>query len=181
MYGPAVRCKRFSSSWHSAVLHQCIRPLSECVVLLAIMDISARAVSLTDLNGQLGHQCSHAPGRPILHLFVSSRRPRRVTGKGLGLRHRLSFQCSRRLGGLSDGCGELVVAASTFGFLINGIETEFLRADGQNPSRTSSLADCLRPATPARLCRFPGIEIRCSPCRFIARAATCQLTDINIA
>jgi hypothetical protein len=27
--------------------------------------------------GQLGHQCSHAPGRPILHLFSSSRRPRR--------------------------------------------------------------------------------------------------------
>jgi hypothetical protein len=26
--------------------------------------------------GQLGHQCSHAPGRPILHLFVSSRRLR---------------------------------------------------------------------------------------------------------
>ncbi len=34
--------------------------------------------------GQLGHQCSHAPGRPILHLFVSSRRPRRVTG-GFGI------------------------------------------------------------------------------------------------
>src|SRR5450631_3458909 len=27
MYGPAVRCKRFSSSWRLAVLHQCIRPL----------------------------------------------------------------------------------------------------------------------------------------------------------
>jgi len=26
----------------------------------------------------LGHQCSHAPGRPILHLFSSSRRPRQV-------------------------------------------------------------------------------------------------------
>src|SRR6266581_5654236 len=37
------------------------------------------------INGQastdhLGHQCSHAPGRPILHLFLSSRRPRRVKG-----------------------------------------------------------------------------------------------------
>src|ERR1700746_511632 len=27
----------------------------------------------------LGHQCSHAPGRPNLHLVSSSRRPRRVT------------------------------------------------------------------------------------------------------
>src|SRR5271167_1699712 len=26
MYGPAVRCKRTSSSWRRAVLHQCIRP-----------------------------------------------------------------------------------------------------------------------------------------------------------
>src|ERR1700681_3479502 len=27
MDGPAARCKRFSSSWRLAVLHQCIRPL----------------------------------------------------------------------------------------------------------------------------------------------------------
>jgi len=27
----------------------------------------------------LGHQCSHAPGRPNLHLVSSSRRPRRAT------------------------------------------------------------------------------------------------------
>ena len=27
MYGPAVRCKRVSSIWRCAVLHQCIRPL----------------------------------------------------------------------------------------------------------------------------------------------------------
>ena len=30
-------------------------------------------------TGHLGHQFSHAPGRPILHLFSSSRRPRQVT------------------------------------------------------------------------------------------------------
>ena len=36
-------------------------------------------------TGHSGHQCSHAPGRPILHLFSSSRRPRRVTGKGSGI------------------------------------------------------------------------------------------------
>jgi hypothetical protein len=34
--------------------------------------------------GQLGHQCSHAPGRPILHLYLSSRRPRRVRVVKLG-------------------------------------------------------------------------------------------------
>ena len=40
-------------------------------MLRAIMDISARAVSLPDRPrvGHSGHQCSHAPGRPILHLI----------------------------------------------------------------------------------------------------------------
>ena len=49
------------------------------VSLLAIMDISARAISLAERprSGHLGHQCSHAPGRPNLHLVSSSRRPRR--------------------------------------------------------------------------------------------------------
>jgi hypothetical protein len=52
-----------------AVLHQCIRPLIGEFVLRAIMGISARAISLADrLSGPCGHQCSHAPGRPILHL-----------------------------------------------------------------------------------------------------------------
>src|SRR5512143_212279 len=50
------------------------------VVLLAIMDISAPAISLADRPrlGHLGHQCSQAPGRPDLHLVSSSRRPRQV-------------------------------------------------------------------------------------------------------
>ena len=53
------------------------------------MDISARAFSLADRprRGHLGHQCSHAPGRPILHLVSSSRRPRRVGI--IGLHHRV--------------------------------------------------------------------------------------------
>jgi hypothetical protein len=33
-------------------------------------------------TGHSGHQCSHAPGRPILHLYLSSRRPRRVKRVG---------------------------------------------------------------------------------------------------
>jgi|SRR5580704_8181329 hypothetical protein len=69
-------------------------------MLPATMDISARATSLAARPrlGHWGHQCSHAPGRPILHLFVASRRPRRVSG----LRHRgfliLLFLC------LCQGC-----------------------------------------------------------------------------
>ena len=45
------------------------------------MDISARAFSLADRPrlDHLGHQCSHAPGRPNLHLVSSSRRPRLET------------------------------------------------------------------------------------------------------
>src|SRR5260370_22643035 len=45
------------------------------------MDISARAFSLPDRPrlGHLGHQCSHALGRPNLHLVSSSRRPRLET------------------------------------------------------------------------------------------------------
>jgi hypothetical protein len=45
------------------------------------MDISARAFSLTDRprSGHVGHQCSHALGRPNLHLVSSSRRPRLET------------------------------------------------------------------------------------------------------
>jgi hypothetical protein len=52
--------------------------------LPTIMDISARASSLADRPqlGHSGHQCSHAPGRPILHLVSSSRRPRRVRTVG---------------------------------------------------------------------------------------------------
>jgi len=50
------------------------------VVLRAIMDISALAISLADRPrlGHLGHQCSQAPGRPHLHLVSFSRRRRQV-------------------------------------------------------------------------------------------------------
>jgi hypothetical protein len=51
-------------------------------VLRAIMDISERAFSSPDRPrmGQTGHQGSHAPGRPVLHLVSSSRRPRQENG-----------------------------------------------------------------------------------------------------
>jgi len=68
-------------------------------VLPAIMDISARATSLPDRprTGHLGHQCSYAPGRPILHLVSSSRRPRQVTDVGVTSSitpHLAQFLCS---------------------------------------------------------------------------------------
>src|SRR5262252_10634090 len=46
------------------------------------MDISAPAFSLADRprTGQTGHQGSQAPGRPVLHLVSSSRRPRQENG-----------------------------------------------------------------------------------------------------
>jgi hypothetical protein len=53
-------------------------------VLRAIMDISAPATSLADRPrlDHLGHQFLQAPGRPNLHLFSSSRRPRQVSNSG---------------------------------------------------------------------------------------------------
>jgi len=80
MYGPAVRCKRVSSSWRWAVLHQCIRPL---IGARSAPDHHGYQRACELITGQasaghLGHQCSHAPGRPDLHLVSSSRRPRQV-------------------------------------------------------------------------------------------------------
>ena len=56
-------------------------------MLRAIMDISAPAVSLADRprTGHSGHQGSQAPGRPVLHLVSSSRRPRQENGIMLSL------------------------------------------------------------------------------------------------
>src|SRR5216684_1991008 len=80
MVRPCV-ARGFSSIWRICGLAS-MYPASDwsALVLPAIMDISARAISLPDRprTGHLGHQCSHAPGRPILHLVSSSRRPRRV-------------------------------------------------------------------------------------------------------
>jgi len=78
-------------------------------VLLAIMDISARAISLCDRpqSGQLGQQYSQAPGRPNLHLILSSRRPRREA----------TLRCSRFLAasiqGLSPWRSQLLGLIST--------------------------------------------------------------------
>jgi hypothetical protein len=80
MYGPAVRRKRIRSIWRVYGLASMYPAFDWSVELRAIMDISARAFSLCDrpLTGQMGHQGSHAPGRPILHLVSLSRRPRQV-------------------------------------------------------------------------------------------------------
>src|SRR5258705_8680424 len=82
MYGPAVRCKRFVDLVASGLAS--MYPVSDWSCFAPDQYGYQRACDLIvgqTSMGQLGHQCSHAPGRPILHLFVSPRRPRR--GKGL--------------------------------------------------------------------------------------------------
>ena len=86
MVRPCV-ARGFCRSVGIAVLHQCIRPLIGAVCAPGHHGYQRACVLL---SGQVsmdhsGHQCSHAPGRPILHLVLSSRRPRRETG----LCHRL--------------------------------------------------------------------------------------------
>src|SRR5262249_31762281 len=45
----------------------------ELMWLLAIMEVSAQTILLADKprSGCRGHQFSHAPGRPLLHFFLS--------------------------------------------------------------------------------------------------------------
>src|SRR6202011_4072052 len=88
MYGPAVRCKRFVDLVVSGLAS--MYPVSSWSRFAPDHHGYQRACDL--INGQastghLGHQCSHAPGRPILHLYLSSRRPRLETADRL--RHRL--------------------------------------------------------------------------------------------
>ena len=92
----------------SAVLHQCIRSLigASCAPDHHGYQRACILISGQASMGDLGHQCAHAPGRPILHLFLSSRRPRRVTGIGSGITSSLFLSMCRRLGELSDGSGE---------------------------------------------------------------------------
>src|SRR5262249_4672379 len=74
MNGLAVRCKKALRMGQG---RSCINGSglgSQPFVPRAIMDISAPAISLAVRPqwGHLGHQCSHAPGRPILHLVIFS-------------------------------------------------------------------------------------------------------------
>ena len=67
-----------------AVLHQCIRPLigAWCAPGHHGYQRACDLISGSASKGRRGHQCSHAPGRPILHLVSSSRRPRQVKAVG---------------------------------------------------------------------------------------------------
>jgi hypothetical protein len=67
--------ENFHRAGGCAVLHQCIRPLIGAFRAPGhhgyqrACDLVSGQASM----GHLGHQCSHAPGRPILHLvFVLS-------------------------------------------------------------------------------------------------------------
>ena len=53
-----------------AVLHQCIRPLTGafCAPGHHGYQRACDLISGSASTGHWGHQCSHAPGRPILHL-----------------------------------------------------------------------------------------------------------------
>src|SRR6266404_1294623 len=80
LYGPAVRCKRFVELAVSGLAS--MYPVSSWSCFAPDHHGYQRACDL--INGQastghLGHQCSHAPGRPILHFVLSSRRPRLET------------------------------------------------------------------------------------------------------
>jgi hypothetical protein len=80
MYGPAVRCKRFVDLVVSGLAS--MYPVSSWSCFAPDHHGYQRACDL--INGQAstghpGHQGSHAPGRPILHLNLSSRRPRLET------------------------------------------------------------------------------------------------------
>src|ERR1700687_521641 len=98
MYGPAVRCKRFVDLVVSGLAS--MYPVSSWSCFAPDHHGYQRACDLISgqaSTGHPGHQCSHAPGRPILHLYLSSRRPRletidRVTSS-LAL-HTAQFLCS---------------------------------------------------------------------------------------
>src|SRR5260370_24827762 len=80
MYGPAVRCKRFVDLVVSGLAS--MYPVTSWSCLAPDHHGYQRACDLISgqaSTGHLGHQCSHAPGRPGLHLVSSSRRPRLET------------------------------------------------------------------------------------------------------
>jgi hypothetical protein len=78
MVRPCV-ARGFRRSVGFAVLHQCIRPLiGACAPDHHGYQRACELISGQASVGHLGHQGSHAPGRPILHLVSSSRRPRQA-------------------------------------------------------------------------------------------------------
>ena len=96
MYGPAARCKRFVDLVVSGLAS--MYPVSSWSCFAPDHHGYQRACDL--INGQAstghpGHQCSHAPGRPILHLYLSSRRPRQETVTSSRAPHTVQFLCSR--------------------------------------------------------------------------------------
>jgi hypothetical protein len=62
--------ENFHRAGGCAVLHQCIRPLigAFCAPGHHGYQRACDLISGQASTGRRGHQCSHAPGRPILHL-----------------------------------------------------------------------------------------------------------------
>ena len=80
MYGPAARRKMISELGEREKLHQCIRPLEWSSSRSGPRWVSARIQgSLPErlLRAKSLPSLMAAPGRPFVHLFMSSSRPRR--------------------------------------------------------------------------------------------------------
>src|ERR1700736_2591115 len=107
MYGPAVRCKRFVDLVVSGLAS--MYPVSSWSCFAPDHHGYQRACDL--INGQAstghpGHQCSHWPGRPILHLYLSSPTPRLETIDRVAASlapHTAQFVCSSRGPSLRPG------------------------------------------------------------------------------
>ena len=161
-------------------MHQCIRPLGGVVVPRAIMDINAlRSHYRTDFSGPFGHQCSQAPGRPILHLVSSSRRPRREADY---VNSGSSSSAERSLGGCRKDPPRLEVApmgedAPGDASQLVGerdrqhvvMQAPSIRSSSrrQSPARSSMTRAMRGDRTSQRVARMPGNSARRkrSPCR----------------
>src|SRR5262249_30212193 len=135
-----------------AVLHQCIRPLigAFCAPGHHGYQRACGLISGQASTGHLGHQCSHAPGRPILHLvFILSQTSAGTTFRRLALRSRglnpdclecstMSQDAPRNASELVGECdGEDVVMQSLLGRFeprLEPVTIPALRPDQYSPS-----------------------------------------------
>jgi hypothetical protein len=116
-------------------------------MLRAIMDISARAISLADRprTGHRGHQCSHAPRRPIRHrrLILSQI----TAGKGVG--YVIDSLLASRLSAQARGFRQDLSIAAMAAQWIDGL--------GVTPNPTPNAAVCTgRTAPVGPIDRAPG-------------------------
>lgn len=143
------------------------------------MDIGARASSLADRPqaGHQGHQCSHAPGRPNLHLISSSRRPRQVSAstncvwfrpfaacwpRRLGLEQARSRQSARACwqARWPAHCGAAVSSQLRPGYATTSDVTQS-RRDLSSPTMWNEFFPMSMPTTAIALCNVV-VDMACS-------------------